>query len=195
MASWSVQDGGELIDQLDDAFQPFSQPSMRASTQPSAVEVAEDEDEGSSIFKCDAEVIQHDEARGVFRSPRPSVTLAELQEREAAEKLSHGAGKDGKDAAPGKASIRGGVFGGNPWDDLWLAAKNDVGSDASRFRESLDLDAEANKAWEEAAAEKYDEIDWKDEDVFYDSDDMVFDDSEVEVIEEASSDEGCNSRA
>lgn len=190
-ASRAIHEDGGLIGHLDNAFQPsvqepFTQASKQASTQLSTVDGAKDDD-AAFLSDIDAEMIQHDEAPAVFRSHRPSFTLAELQEREATGISRQGAGDK---PAPGDSAIRGGVFGGNPWDDLWMAEKIDAGSDASRFQESADLEAEAHKAWEEAALERND-MDWDDGEVFYDSEmeDLAFTDSDLEDAEEVSSEE------
>ncbi|KAL1880736.1 hypothetical protein Daus18300_001350 [Diaporthe australafricana] len=187
-ASGTIHEDDGLIGQLDDAFRPSVQAAFtRASTQPFTVDGAKDDD-AAFLSDIDIEMVQHDDARGVFRTHRPSFTLAELQEREAVDNSRQGADDE---PAPGDSAIRGGVFGGNPWDDLWTAEKIDAGSDASRFQESADLEAEAHKVWEEAAVEKHDDIDWEDGDDFHDSEmeDLVLDDSDLEDSDETSSEE------
>lgn len=179
----SRQNAGEPIDDLDEAFQP----STQLSTQPFTMAGARDK-KRDSLLDDEGEFIEHDEAHGVFRSPRPSITLQELQERES--KKHSGDGKE--EASPGGSAIRGGVCEGCPLDDLWRAQEGDIGGNPRLFVGSAALDAEAQKAWEEAATEKYDEINWRDEDVFDDSEpeDLISDDLGTEDSEEASSDYG-----
>ncbi|KAG6365015.1 hypothetical protein INS49_006621 [Diaporthe citri] len=155
---------------------------------------AQDKDTGSLLDDDDGEFIDHDEAHGVFRSPRPSVTLQELQERESRK---HSGGGDSKKASASPFAMRGGIFGGNPLNDLWKAQEMDVGGDPCLLAGSAVLDAEAHRAWDEAAREKHNEINWRDEGVFSDSEteDLVFVDSDMEDAEEASSDDGRNLEA
>lgn len=184
-----MQSAGEPIDDLDEAFQP--------STQLATMDGAQDKDTGSLLDDDDGEFIDHDEAHGVFRSPRPSVTLQELQERESRK---HSGDGDSKKASASRSAMRGGIFGGDPLNDLWKAQEMDVGGDPgllAGFAGCADLNAEAHRAWDEAAREKHNEINWRDEDVFSDSDteDIIFDDSDMEDAEEACSDGGRNLEA
>lgn len=176
----SGQDAGEPIDDLDEAFRP----STQLSTQPFTMAGARDKKK-DSLLEDEGEFIEHDEAHGVFRSPRPSITLQELQERES--KRHSGDGKN-EEASPGGSAMRGGVCGGCPLDDLWRAQEVDIGGNPRLFVGSAALDAEAQKAWDEAAMEKYDEINWRDEDVFNDSEpeDLISDALETEGSEGSS---------
>ncbi|KAJ0118431.1 hypothetical protein J7T55_009214 [Diaporthe amygdali] len=167
----------EPVNYLDDAFEP--------STQPSMLDGANDND-ADFLSEVDAEVIEHDEAHRVFRSPRPSVTLSELQAREVQENLSLVAREQ---ATEDESAGRGGVFGGNPWGDLFLAQEVDAGADESVFDQSkaLEAEAEVHNVWEEAAAERDDEVNSEGG--------SAFDDLEAEPVlieledaEEASSD-------
>lgn len=154
----STQNAREPIDDLDEAFRP--------SAQLSTMDGAQDKDTGLLDDDDDGELIEHDEAHGVFRSPRPSVTLQELQERESRK---HSGGGDSKEASASRSDMRGGIFGGNPLNDLWKAQEMDVGGDPRLLAGCAAFDAEAHQAWNEAAREKYTETNWRDEDVFSDS--------------------------
>lgn len=182
-----TQIGGEPIDELDEAFRP----STQLSTQPARMAGARDK-KRDSLLEDDGEVIEHDAAHRVFRSPRPSITLQELQElheRESGKQLGDGASEHGD--TPGHSAMRGGIFGGDPLHDLWLAQEMDVGGLSCLLASSVVLDTEAHEAWEEAAKEKHGEGDWRAEDVFIDSEteDVTFGDGEMEDAEEAFSDE------
>lgn len=165
-----MQNAMDPIDALDDAFQP--------STQLATMDGAQDKDTGPLLDDDDGEVIDHDEAHGVFRSPRPSVTLQELQERESRK---HSGDGDSKEASASRSAMRGGIFGGHPLHDLWKAQEMDVGGDPRLLAGYAALNVEAHQAWDEAAREKHNETNWRDEDVFSDS--------------EASSDDGWNLEA
>lgn len=125
-------------------------------------------------------LVEHDRASGVFRSPRPSVTLSEMQQRELRDDLTqlgdvpgaeavwldgdldftprgglHGVGGDAQDSM----IVRGGASRDNPWDELWMAQELDFGAASSIFDPST---AEAQNAWEEAAVMKHDDEEWHD---------------------------------
>lgn len=177
----SKQNASEPIDDLDEAFQPSTQLSTQSSAMAGAQERKRD-----SFLEGDGEIIEHDEAHGVFRSPRPSITLQELQERESRK---DSGGGDNEEASARGSAMRGGIFGGRPLSDLWRAQEMDVGGDPRLFGGSAALDAEAHDTWDEAASDKYD---WMYEVVFSDSEaeDAVSDDLKTEDSEEASSDGG-----
>lgn len=189
-AAESIQNTGEPIDDLDNAFRPSTQlltmgGERAKKTGPKTGPSMED----------DGEFIDHDEAHRVFRSPRPSITLQELQELHELDKLDKlqelreresrkhsGDGASGQ-GTTGHPAMRGGIFGGAPLDDLWLAQGQDVGADLGEdfYAGSAALDAEAHKAWDEAAREEYQETDWWDA--------CVLSDSEAEYV--TSGDSGC----
>lgn len=123
-------------------------------------------------------VVEHDRAHGVFRSPRPSVTLSEMLQRELRYDLTQSGDVPGDDAVwldgdlkftPGDGLnggdaqdsmvVRGGASGNNPWDELWMAQELDFGAESSVFDPST---AEAQNAWEEAAVMKHDDEEWHD---------------------------------
>lgn len=123
-------------------------------------------------------VVEHDEANRVFKSPRPSVTLSEIQRREVRKGLSQCGDAyedealwldDDLETTPGdvfdgcgdqdKVVVRGGGSGTNPWDELWIAQGLDVGAESCVFDQST---AEAQNAWEEAALMKHDDEEWND---------------------------------
>lgn len=163
----STQNAGEPIDKLDEAFRP--------STQLSTMDGAQDKGTGSLLDDDEpGEFIDHDEAHGVFRSPRPSITLQELQERESRK---HSGDGDSKEASASHSAMRGGVFGGNPLSDLWKAQEMDVGGDLCLLAAS---DAEAPQTWDEAAGKN-----WREEDVFSEpeTEDVTFEDWEMEDAE------------
>lgn len=113
----------------------------------------------------------------MFKSPRPSVTLSEIQRREVKKGLSQCGDayedealwlEDNTEVTPGDISngcgdqdnvvVRGG-HGNNPWDELWMAQGLDIGADPSVFEHGS---AEAQKAWEETALIKHDDEEWND---------------------------------
>ncbi|ROW14410.1 hypothetical protein VPNG_03939 [Cytospora leucostoma] len=54
--------------------------------------------------------------------------------------------------------VRGGLYDGDPWNELWMAQERDLGAEESSvFDEST---TEARNAWEEAALEKHDDDEW-----------------------------------
>lgn len=182
-AAESIQNTGEPIDDLDNAFRPSTQLLTMGGERAKKT--------GPSM-EGDGELIDHDEAHRVFRSPRPSITLQELQElheldklRELRERESRKHSGDGASGqgTTGHSAMRGGIFGGAPLDDLWLAQGQDVGADLGEdfYAGSAALDAEAHKAWDEAAREEYQETAWWDA--------CVFSDSEAEDV--TSGDSGC----
>lgn len=179
-----MQNAGEPTNDLDKAFRP--------SRQLSTMDGAEDKNTGC-LMEGDGEFIEHDEAHSVFRSPRPSVTLQELQERESRKQSCH---DNAEGASRSPSAMRGGVFGGNPLHDLWLAQEMDVGGDPCLLAGSATLDPKAYETSDKTAMGEYKETSWKDEDVFSDSEteDVIFDDSEMEDAEEASSDDGRDSK-
>lgn len=183
----NLQNSEEPIDDLDEAFIPSTLLYTQSFTMAGAQGKKRD-----SFLEGEGEFIEHDEAHGVFRSPRPSITLQELQERESKK---HSGGGDNEEASPGGSAMRGGIFGGCPLNDLWLAQEMDIGGDPCLFAESAALAAEAHKAWDEAATEKSTDLNSEDEDVFIDSetddaDDVISVDSETEDSQEAPSDGG-----
>lgn len=167
------------IDELDNLFKPSTHYLLGGKPDEKAASLKED----------DGEVINHDEAHRVFRSPRPSITLHDLQElqklREPELKEHSGDGASGQITAGG-SSMRGGLLSGSPLHDLWLAHTTDLGAHPGLYAGSTVLDAEeAYQAWEEAAREKYEEVldRWEE---------CVFSDSEAEDI--TSGDSGCTLR-
>lgn len=180
-ATASTQNTSEPIDDLDNAFLPSTQLLTMDREQVKNV---------GSLVESDGEFIDHDEAHRVFRSPRPSITLQELQEMQKMHELrelrERGSGKHSVDGAggqgpPSESAMRGGIFGGDPLGDLWLAQGQDQGADLDLSEGSAALDAEAHKAWDEAAREKHRENDEWDE--------CAFSDSEAEDV--TSGDSGC----
>lgn len=171
-AAESTPDTDELLDHLDNAFRPSTERLLWGGKRGKNVDSSKEDD---------GEVIDHDDAHRVFRSPRPSLTLQDLREQEHRE---HSGDVDSGQGTTSGSAIRGGIFGGSPLDDLWLAQKRDLGGDPGLYAGSATLGAEeAHRAWEEAAREeKYEEeINWRDE--------CVFIDSEAEDI--TSGDSGC----
>lgn len=164
------------IDELDNAFQPSVQQLSGAKRDKNVTPLKED----------DGELIYHDEAHGVFRSPRPSITfqdLQDLQKMQEYELKRRSGGASSGQATTRHPAVRGGSFGGSRLNDLWLAQEGDLGADSGLYAEGAVLGAEeAYQAWEAAAREKYEsEIDWWDE--------CVFSESEAEDI--TSGDSGC----
>lgn len=121
-------------------------------------------------------MVEHDRATGVFRSPQPSMTLSEIRGREIKKDLIRSGQvlveeavwldedlEDTQsdalhsDSALDDVAIRGGLDGGNPWDDLWMAQERDVGADLPAFDQSTE---DAQIAWEEAAESKHDDEEW-----------------------------------
>lgn len=189
----SVQDveepTNEPIDDLDNAFRPSLQPWTGTST----MDGTQEKNTRFSL-EDDGELIKHDEAHGVFRSPRPSITLQELQELESRRRSAHGASGEARGSP---SDMRGGIFGGCPLDDLWEAQEMDVGGNPELFAGCVALAEEAHKEWEEAWREKHNDTDWRDsewrdETVFSESEaeDEESDELKTETTEEASSDDG-----
>lgn len=147
-AAESKHNTDELIDDLDKAFRPSTQPLLLGG-KPDKKVVPSEEDDG--------EVIDHDEAHRVFRSPRPSLTLEDIQQlqdlRKGEPRKHPGDGASGQGTTSDSTMRGGGIVGGSPSDDMWLAHKRDLGGDPGA---ALDAE-EAHQAWEEAAREKYEE--------------------------------------
>lgn len=123
-------------------------------------------------------VVEHDQADRIFKSPRPSVTLSEMQRSEVKKDLSRYDDacesqtlwlEHNYETPPGDSSdgigtqddmmVRGGGAQNNHWDELWMEQELDVGAEPFIFDQST---AEAQNVWEEAALMKHDDEEWHD---------------------------------
>lgn len=164
-------DGGEGAARADGPT------SSHPDSEPQADHPLEESANSSTGGFC---LLEHDQAIGVFRSPRPSIMLSEIQRRQVVKDLAQdsdalvekGIWLDGHlevasthssdalrdEVAEGDVNVRGGLYNGSPWADLWLAQEQDLGAEESSvFDEST---TEARNAWEEAVLKKHDDEEW-----------------------------------